>query len=296
MKFGKVDDIKGIDFTLPPIPEETYHVLEKYKSDDTQLEVSVGGARWAKSDLKGFFPPKTKDELSYYSTQFNAIEMNGTFYSSPKKEQIITWKNKTPNDFKFFPKVPQSISHYSRLLNVREKLWTFLDAITLFEEQLGMAFLQMHDNYKPKDFERLKNFVQDFPKGYPFAIEVRNEEWFSDSEIYGQYARLLEAHHITNIIVDTPGRRDVLHLRLTTPHLFVRFVSVYNPVDYQRLDAWVERISELKKAGLQSVNFFIHQVLQGEEELYATYFVEKLNKELSLNVRVPKKYTDGLLF
>lgn len=296
MKFGKVNSIKGIDFSLPEIPPATMVILAKYKEDHSSFEVYVGGARWAKSELKGFYPPKTKDELTYYSTQFNAIEMNGTFYSSPQKEQILTWKKKTPADFKFFPKVPQSISHYSRLINVKEKLWTFLDAITLFEEQLGMAFLQMHDNYKPKDFERLKGFVEDFPKGYPLAIEIRNEEWFQNDSIFNEYADLLEQNFITNVIVDTPGRRDILHMRLTTPHLFVRFVSAYDPVDYTRLDAWIERIKVFKEEGLQSVNFFIHQGLQGEEELYATYFVEKLNQVLGLNVRIPTKYRDGLLF
>lgn len=288
MKFGKVDNIKGIDFHLPEIDRDSFDLLKQVPNNEP-FEVFVGGARWAKQELKGFYPPKTKDELSYYSTQFNAIEMNGTFYSSPKKEQVITWKNKTPDDFRFFPKVPQSISHYSRLLNVKEKLWTFLDAITLFEEKLGIPFLQMHDNFKPKDFDRLKDFVENFPKGYPFAIEIRNEEWFQDASIYHLFATLLKLHHITNVIVDTPGRRDVLKIRLTTPHLFVRFASAYDPVDYERLDAWVNVIKELKLVGLQSVNFFIHQGLEGEEELYATYFMEKLNKELNTNFRVPRK-------
>ena len=289
MKFGKVEDIKGIDYSLPEIPQETILMLNQFENDGDDFEVYVGGARWAKAELKGFFPPKTKDELSYYSTQFNAIEMNGTFYSSPKKEQIITWKNKTPSDFRFFPKVPQSISHYSRLLNVQEKLWTFLDAVTLFEEKLGMAFLQLHDNFAPKDFDRLSEFVQKFPKGYPFAVEVRNEEWFKNPELFEQYAQLLQENYMTNVIVDTSGRRDVLHLRLTSPHLFVRFASAYDAIDYERLDDWIKVIKTLKENGLQSVNFFIHQGLQGEEELYATYFVEKINKELGLNVRVPRK-------
>ena len=296
MKFGKVESIKGIDFSLPAIKDKSLEVLKHFKDEDAVFEANIGGARWAKQELKGFYPPKTKDELTYYSTQFNAIEMNGTFYSSPKKEQVIIWKNKTPTDFKFFPKVPQSISHYSRLINVKEKLWTFLDAITLFEEQLGIAFLQMHDNYKPKDFDRLQQFVEDLPKGYPFAIEVRNEEWFLDQDIFARYANLLQNNLITNVIVDTPGRRDLLHMRLTTPHLFVRFVSAYDPIDYQRLDEWITVIKQLKKEGLQSVNFFIHQLLVGEEELYATYFMEKLNQELNLDVRVPRVYKENLLF
>lgn len=295
MKFGKVKDVSKVDFTLPPIHADTFQVLERYSIDE-DFGVYVGGARWAKQELKGFFPPKTKDELTYYSTQFNSIEMNGTFYRSPTKEQVITWKNKTPDDFMFFPKISQSISHYGRLLNVKEKLTAFLDAVTMFEEKLGMTFLQMHDNYKPKDFDRLAEFVQNFPNGYPLAIEIRNEEWFEDQTIFNQYVQLLENNHITNIIVDTPGRRDILHMRLTTPDLFVRFVSAYSPIDYTRLDEWIERIKELKNAGLKNVYFFIHQGLTGKEELYATYFVEQLNKELGINIRVPKVYRENLLF
>jgi len=295
MKFGKVEDVSKVDFTLPVIHQDSFEVLIRYPKDE-DFSVYVGGARWAKQELKGFFPPKTKDELTYYSTQFNAIEMNGTFYRSPTKEQVITWKNKTPDDFMFFPKISQSISHYGRLLNVKQKLTAFLDAITMFEEKLGMTFLQMHDNYKPKDFDRLAEFVQNFPKGYPLAIEIRNEEWFENQTIFKQYVQLLENNHITNIIVDTPGRRDMLHMRLTTPDLFVRFVSAYSPIDYSRLDEWIEKIKELKKSGLKNVYFFIHQGLTGNEELYATYFVEQLNKELDLNIRVPKVYSENLLF
>ena len=45
-----------------------------------------------------------------------------------------------------------------------------------------------------------------------------------------------------NIIVDTAGRRDMLHMRLTTPSAFIRYVGANHPSDYTRLDDWVERI------------------------------------------------------
>ena len=32
-----------------------------------------------KQILKDFYPKGTKDELTYYATQFNSIEMNATF-------------------------------------------------------------------------------------------------------------------------------------------------------------------------------------------------------------------------
>lgn len=290
MKFGSVKDPSIIDFNIPKTPKETLELLNKHKIK-APLDVYVGCAKWNKTDLKGFYPRGTKDELSYYSRQFNSIELNATFYNSPSKEQVITWKDKTPDGFKFFPKIPQSISHYGRLLNTDEKVAAFVDATVLFEEKLGMAFLQMHDNYKPKDFERLEHFLTNFPKGYPLAVEVRNEEWFADPNIAERYYQLLEKTDKTNIIVDTAGRRDMLHMRLTTPVAFVRYVGANAPSDYSRLEDWIAILKEWKEAGLQKLYFFIHQNLEQESPLLAAHFIEKLNKELGTTISPPNKAT-----
>ncbi|UIR57189.1 DUF72 domain-containing protein [Sphingobacterium sp. SRCM116780] len=290
MKFGQVEHPEEVDFKLPPVSSDTIKLLNQYKNDQP-FEVSVGCAKWNKADLKGFYPRGTKDELVYYSQQFNSVELNATFYNSPSKEQVNTWKEKTPADFKFFPKIPQSISHYSRLLQTDEKVRAFTDAIAFFEEKLGMIFLQMHDNYKPKDIARLEEFLKNFPKGMPLALEVRNEEWFANGEIAQSFYKLLEDHGVTNILVDTAGRRDMLHMRLTTPIAFVRYVGANHPSDYQRLDDWIQVIKQWRAAGLQKLYFFIHQNIEVESPLLATYFIDQLNKEFDLNLRGPHKTT-----
>ncbi|MGK6352737.1 DUF72 domain-containing protein [Parapedobacter sp. DT-150] len=287
MKFGSVDNPEVIDFTLPPTHPDTLALLGRGKKAD-QLEVFVGCAKWNKQDLKGFYPRGTKDELTYYATQFNSIELNGTFYNSPDKQQVETWKTKTPADFKFFPKVPQSISHYGRLLNVDDKMTAFCDAIALFEDKLGMSFLQLHDNFKPRDFERLATFVKKFSKAAPMAVEVRNAEWFADAAASQRLYRLLEAENVANVLVDTAGRRDMLHMRLTTPSAFVRYVGANHPTDKNRLDDWVARIEEWYNAGLRSLYFFVHQNIEVESPLLSTYFIAQLNKALGLRVRGPE--------
>lgn len=287
MKFGKVENPELVDFTLPKTPKETIDLLNKADKSDN-FEVYVGCAKWNKQDLKNFYPPKTKDELSYYSTQFNSIELNATYYRSPSKENVETWANKTPKDFKFFPKIPQSISHYGRLQNVTDKLNQYLDAVALFEEKLGMIFLQMHENFAPKDFEKLENFIQNFPKGYPLAVELRHEDWFSNEENFNRLVSLLEKHNISNIIVDTAGRRDMVHMRLTSNEAFVRFVGANIPSDYERLDEWIETIKLWKAEGLQKLYFFIHQNLELESPMLAKYFIKKLNNDLDLDIRGPQ--------
>lgn len=287
MKFGKVENPELVDFTLPKTPKETIDLLNKADKSDN-FEVYVGCAKWNKQDLKNFYPPKTKDELSYYSTQFNSIELNATYYRSPSKENVETWANKTPKDFKFFPKIPQSISHYGRLQNVTDKLNQYLDAVALFEEKLGMIFLQMHENFAPKDFEKLENFIQNFPKGYPLAVELRHEDWFSNEENFNQLVKLFEDHSISNIIVDTAGRRDMVHMRLTSNDAFVRFVGANIPSDYERLDEWIETIKLWKAEGLHKLYFFIHQNLELESPMLAKYFIKKLNNDLDLDIRGPQ--------
>lgn len=286
MKFGKVEDPSLIDFTLPPVPPLKSSLIN-VNEQNNPFEVFVGCAKWNKTDLKGFYPKGTKDELVYYAKQFNSIELNATFYSAPSKDQVAKWKEKTPASFKFFPKIPQSISHYSRLLNVHDKVLSFTDALSFFEEQLGMVFLQVHDNFKPKDFDRLKAFIADFPKGYPLAVEVRNKEWFNNEELFHDYCSFLEQNNVTNIIVDTAGRRDMLHMKLTTNTAFVRYVGANHPSDYQRLDDWLNVIVQWRKEGLQKLYFFIHQNIELESPLLATYFIQKLNKIFNLDIPYP---------
>lgn len=286
MKFGQVEDPSQIDFTLPKDHSKTKEILKQNKKG---LEnISIGCAKWNKTDLKGFYPKGTKDELAYYSTQFNSIELNATFYGMPSSEQVLTWKEKTPPDFKFFPKITNTVSHFRRLLNIDDVVTQFATAVLNFDEKLGMVFLQLHDNFKPKDYERLEQFVNRWPKEVPLAIELRNTEWFTDEEIFNKTCELFEKNNITNIIVDTAGRRDMLHMRLTTPNAFIRYVGANAESDYQRLDDWLKHLTQWKKEGLQNLYFFVHQNIEKASPLLSAYFIEKLNKEWKTELPVPK--------
>lgn len=286
MKFGQVEDPSQIDFTLPKDHSRTQEILKQNKKG---LEnISIGCAKWNKTDLKGFYPRGTKDELTYYATQFNSIELNATFYGMPTPEQVQTWKEKTPANFKFFPKITNTVSHFRRLLNINDVVTQFATAVLNFDEKLGMVFLQLHDNFKPKDYERLEQFVTKWPKEVPLAIELRNTEWFTDEEILDKTCTLFEENNITNIIVDTAGRRDMLHMRLTTPNAFIRYVGANAESDYERLDDWLEHLTKWKKEGLQNLYFFVHQNIEKASPLLSAYFIEKMNKEWDTDLQVPK--------
>ncbi len=295
MKFGSVDNPENIDFTLPIDHPDTRGVLNKVKAD-TIPKIYVGCAKWNKSDLKGFYPKGTKDELVYYSSQFNSIELNATFYRIFPAEQFATWYDKTPKGFKFFPKLNQEISHWKRLQATKEVVEYYLYNASNLKEKLGTVFLQMHSNFAPKDFNRVINFVESWPKEMPLAIEFRHTNWYNDASVADDLFQLLETNNISNVIVDTAGRRDLMHMRLTNSTAFVRYVGANHPSDYSRLDDWIERLKAWKEQGIKEIDFFIHQNIEKESPLLSAYFIKKINSELGYSLVIPNENDQHRLF
>ena len=290
MKFGKVDNPELIDFYLPEDHSDTSRIFASSKMEKgVKPKIYVGCAKWNKNYLKGFFPRGTKDELAYYAQQFNCIELNATFYKTYPAEQFQVWKSKTPPSFKFFPKLPQQISHYRQLNNVAEVVDRFLQGAIELEDQLGTIFLQLNNRFAPNRFEKIENFVKDWPKDVRLALEVRHEDWYNDASNTNELCHLLESYNITHVLTDTAGRRDLMHMRMTTPTPFVRCTGSGAASDYKRLDDWIERIAIWTEQGMEELDFFIHQNIKNESALLATYFIEKLNKELGYDLNVPAK-------
>jgi uncharacterized protein YecE (DUF72 family) len=147
----------------------------------------------------------------------------------------------------------------------------------------------MNDNFSPKDFDRVINFVEEWPKEMPLAMEFRHTNWYNDVSIANELYQLLEANNISNIIVDSAGRRDIMHMRLTNATAFVRYVGANHPSDYNRLDDWLARLKDWKQQGVKEIDFFIHQNIEKESPLLSAYFIKKLNKALGYNLKVPNE-------
>ncbi len=288
MKFGKVEQPELIDFRLPKDHPDTEVVLSRQNKDQA-LKVHVGCAKWNRQDLKNFYPRGTKDELEYYSSQFNCIELNATFYRMFPADQYAKWHEKTPENFKFFPKLVRNISHLRRL---NDQVYPIVDEYLIgaanLKEKLGTLFLQMHNNFGPKNWDRVVRFVEHWPEEFALAMEFRHTDWFNDEKVAQELYHLLEENHIAHILVDTAGRRDIMHMRLTNGEAFIRYVGANHESDYARLDDWVERLADWKSNGLRNINFFVHQNMELESPLLSAYFITKLNKKLGTDLHIPK--------
>jgi uncharacterized protein YecE (DUF72 family) len=297
MKFGQVDNPETIDFAIPRDHPDTAKTLKVQAPQSDSLEIYVGCAKWNKADLKNFYPRGTKDELAYYSTQFNSIELNATFYRLFPATTFENWHATTPENFRFFPKLEQTISHFRRLNDVQEIVERNVANMSLLREKLAMPFLQLPDNFGPKQFDRVAAFVENWTYDAPLAMEFRHTGWYNDPATSSRLYDLLETHGITNVLVDAAGRRDLMHMRLTTSTAFVRWVGANVPAsDRSRLDEWVGRISKWKKAGLQKLFFFVHQNSEQESPALAAHFIERLNKKIGAALPIPKTLKPKELF
>ncbi len=287
MKFGSVEDPSIVDFGLPADHEGTERIL-RTKGSLENFKVYVGCSKWNRADLKHFYPKGTKDELTYFAQQFNCIEHNATFHRNYGPEQIETWASKVPDGFKFFPKVSRYISHLKRLKEVEVYVDEHCHNISHFGEKLEMAFLQLHDNFAPKDHQRVKDFIKAWYVNIPLAIELRNTNWFNDPEVSEWLYDLFEKNSVANVITDTAGRRDLLHMRLTSPVAFIRYVGSNHESDYARIEDWINRIRTWKAQGLNKLYFFVHQNLEKASPYLSDYFIVRMNEEFGLQLKRPK--------
>jgi uncharacterized protein YecE (DUF72 family) len=291
MDFGKLNNIENVDFTLPHDAPQTAEILRGLPPRPHLPHVYIGATGWGMKEWVGTYYPKgTKaaDYLKAYGKQFNSIELNTTHYRTPSVSDIEKWKNDTPPDFRFAPKLLQSISHERNLGLSNTSTQQFCAAIEGLGEKLGVCFMQLPPYFGVQSMSILERFLKQFPKNIPLAIEIRQENIFNNKNNTSNYLDILLQNNIFTVITDVAGRRDVLHQGVTGKTVVIRFVgNNLHPTDYNRIDAWVLKLKEWFELGLHEVYFFIHEPDNVCVPLLAEYFVTKINKSFEANLTKP---------
>jgi uncharacterized protein YecE (DUF72 family) len=139
---------------------------------------------WAGS----FYPTGTnpKNYLTYYSTKFQTVEVDSTFYGTPSPETVSNWYLRTPADFVFAAKVPQVVTHEKMLMDCETEFEEFVDRMQILDDKLGPLLFQFpkFNKYVMNENEflcKLRFFlarVKDSP--VRFVVEIRNKEWLAE--------------------------------------------------------------------------------------------------------------------
>ena len=293
MEFGKIRDPGEVDWRLPPEDPANRAVLENLPAGSA-ARVFVGCPIWQDDALaRKLCPsglPKSR-RLACYAGQFNALELNATGYGiDPEKAR--QWAAETGAGFRFCPKVPRDISHAPDLGEAGDRYRRYAEAARHFGDRLGPSLLQFPESFGPGKFLGLERFLDLHAHLIPLAVEVRHRDWFAQPGPRRDLFDLLKAHGVMAVITDAPGRRDVLHQRLTASGTFVRFnalafAGIAGP-DERRLHAWAERIKSWLDQGIGSVYFFAHADPPDLSADLDALFLAALNRLTGLRLPAPR--------
>ena len=138
------------------------------------------------------------------------------------------------------------------------------------------------------------------PAGFPVSVEFRHEQWFANKTVWEDTCAMLEALGVGTVMSDVAGRRDVLHMTLTTNDLMLRFVgNELHPTDYTRADEWCRRITDWIKKGLKNIYIFVHCGENRYAPELTHYWIKKLNTYNNLRIAEPRitpQVVQGSLF
>ena len=187
-----------------------------------------GAGRW-----NGLFYPATRskragtagfDELRFYATHFDTVEVNSTFYGQPRAEVTSGWVARTPARFEFSLKLYQKFTHpkmfrEAALKSAPGSEGALLDLLAMVTEsdiddfksgidpiaragKLGALLAQFPPSFKStpaaKDYlGQLLHLLGD----YPVAVELRHRSW---SDAFGETLQILNAFGAAWAQIDEP--------------------------------------------------------------------------------------------
>lgn len=239
--------------------------------------IRLGTSAFTAAGWPGSFYPEglpEREYLTYYATRFDTVELDNTFYRTPSLSAVQAWNSKTPKGFLFAAKVPQTITHEKVLTDCDEDLTQFLKVMDALGEKLGPLLLQFgYFNKKAfnsvNDFlARLVPFLKKLPKGYRFAVEIRNKYWLTP-----QLLDALRASGVALALIDQAWMPRPLQWfakfdPITTDFTYVRWLGDRKGIEEQTktwdkvivdrsadLAEWVKVLKPIHKRRIQILAF-----------------------------------------
>jgi uncharacterized protein YecE (DUF72 family) len=197
-----------------------------------------------------FYPPGTQPSsfLRVYSTVFDTVEVDSSFYRVPSPSMVAAWRRSTPDDFLFTAKLPKRITHELRLRRVEEPLERFYSSFRELGPKLGAVVVQLPPSFKhDSDLAALEAFLGLVTDSYRHAVEFRHRSWFRE-DVYS----LLEAYNVGLAWAETqylkpPSRltADIIYLRMVGD----RSIREFSEVQRDRSEEMMGWLGRIRAAG-----------------------------------------------
>ncbi len=222
---------------------------------EEKSKIYIGTSGWHYKHWKGtFYPEKlpVREYMNHYLRFFQSVEINNSFYKLPSVETFSAWKDSVPDDFIFAVKASRFITHMKKLNEPAQSIARFMHAVDFLEGKLGPILFQLPPFWN-LNLERLQAFLEILPKGYRYALELRNESWY-DERVY----RLLEEHGIAFCIYEL--ERHLSPMLVTADFVYVRLHGPGNKYEgsYTEEDllAWSLKIKGWQQEGRDVYFYF----------------------------------------
>jgi len=227
----------------------------------TDTAFLVGTASWTdptlvKTDL--FYPKSLRtaeERLRFYSSQFNTVEVDASYYTLLAEKTAAAWVERTPAGFMFNIKafamltqhpaeVPRLPIALKELLSEKEKsqrrltrpsaqlvdlafdmFWSSLAPLKQ-AHKLGMLLFQFPPYFvrKSASLDYLAGLRERLPDA-DLAIEFRHPSWVAEGEARRETLEFLRRHELCYVSVDCPQGPSIVpsFFAATTPEMYVRF-------------------------------------------------------------------------
>jgi len=177
----------------------------------------VGCSGWSYRDWRGVVYPEALAYtrwFAYYTTMFDTVELNNTFYRLPTQKAVEGWAAAAPRGFLFALKLGQFGSHRMKLRDAASWLPNHLDRAERLGASLGPTLVQLPPRWR-RNVERLDEFLSVAPTTMRWAVEIREPSWLHD-DVFEVLRRHGAALCIHDLIDDHP-------FVMTAPWTYVRF-------------------------------------------------------------------------
>jgi len=157
-----------------------------------------------------------RDSLSEYDEVFKTVCVDAAYYDFPRREYLQGLADQVPDDFRFgfkvtdaltikrFPNLdrfgPKAGQANQDFLNAELFATAFLKPCEDIRQKVGVLMFEF-SRFWPNDYEHGRDFVADLdvflgklPKGWPYAIEMRNRFWLRE-----EYFWCLARHGVTHV-------------------------------------------------------------------------------------------------
>lgn len=153
-------------------------------------DLLIGTSGYDYPEWKGVFYTedlKRKYFLSFYATQFNALELNNTFYNMPTAERLLSFYERSEGKLSFSVKTNRLLTHEIDA-DWQVAAEDFKTALTPLQEKdsLSSVLFQLPESFHYTKDNRiyLAKLIAEF-EGFPVMIEFRHKEWIRESVFEG---------------------------------------------------------------------------------------------------------------